>query len=102
MTRRTSKQDKIKPVPQRTCIACRKVQDKRAFIRLVNTTDGEIQPDTSGKMPGRGAYLCKKVGCWEEGLKGSRLEHALKVVIRQENKNRLMDWIKEYLGGAGI
>ena len=68
------------------------------MIRIVSTPDGIIEADTSGKMSGRGAYLCKDIGCWEEGLSGNRLEHSLKTGINQENKNRLLDWIKEYLG----
>jgi len=67
------------------------------MVRIVNTPDGRIEADASGKMSGRGAYLCKDVSCWEEGLKGSRLEHSLKTGINQENKNKLLNWIKEYL-----
>jgi predicted RNA-binding protein YlxR (DUF448 family) len=68
------------------------------MIRIVNAPDGRIEVDASGKMSGRGTYLCKEIGCWEEGLKGSRLEHSLKTCINQENKNSLLSWIKEYLG----
>src|SRR4030042_541960 len=96
--RRSSKQDKIKHVARRTCIACRKIQDKQAMIRIVNTPDGRIEADPGGKKSGRGAYLCKDVGCWEEGLKGNRLEHSLKTGINRERKNNLFNWIKEYLG----
>ena len=68
------------------------------MIRLVNTPESIIKADVDGKMSGRGAYLCRDIYCWEEGLKGSRLEHALQTSMNQENKNRLLDWIKEYLG----
>jgi predicted RNA-binding protein YlxR (DUF448 family) len=98
MTLRTSKQKKIKHVPQRTCIACRKIRDKQAMIRIVNTPDGRIEADLYSKMSGRGAYLCKDISCWEEGLNGRQLEHAFKTGINQENKTELLDWIKEYLG----
>ena len=68
------------------------------MIRLVNTPESIIEVDINGKMSGRGAYLCKDISCWEEGLKGRRLEHALQAGINQENKNKLLDWIIEYLG----
>ena len=68
------------------------------MIRLVNTPESIIEVDIDGKMSGRGAYLCKDINCWEEGLKGRRLEHALQAGINQENKNKLLDWIIEYLG----
>lgn len=67
------------------------------MIRLVNTPEGSIEVDTGGKMSGRGAYLCKDISCWEEGLKGSRLDHTLKIGINQESKDRLLIWIREYL-----
>ena len=98
MMLRTSNQKKVKHVPQRTCIACRKIQDKQTLIRVVNTPEGGIEIDLGSKLSGRGAYLCKDIHCWEEGLKGKRLEHALKTDISQERKNRLLDWIKENLG----
>ena len=68
------------------------------MIRIVNAPDGIIEADASGKMSGRGAYLCKDTRCWEEGLKGNRLEHSLKTGINQESKDRLLSWIREYLG----
>lgn len=68
------------------------------MIRIVNTPDGIIEADASGKMSGRGAYLCKSTHCWEEGLKGNRLEHSLKTGINRESKDRLLSWIREYLG----
>ena len=67
------------------------------MIRIVNTPDSGITADTSGKMSGRGVYLCKDINCWEKGLKGNQLEYSLKTSTNQENKNRLLDWIKEYL-----
>ena len=67
------------------------------MIRIVNTPDSGIIADTSGKMSGRGVYLCKDIYCWEKGLKGSQLEYSLKTSTNQENKNRLLDWIKENL-----
>ena len=68
------------------------------MIRIVNTPDGRIDADIGGKMSGRGAYLCKDIGCWEKGLKDNRLEHSLKTGIDQESKDRLLTWIREYLG----
>ena len=68
------------------------------LIRIVNNPEGGIEIDIGSKMAGRGAYLCKNISCWVEGLKGKRLEHALKTDISQESKNRLLDWIKDHLG----
>jgi len=77
-----------KHIPQRTCVACRKVKPKRELIRLVCIANGSVEVDTSGKSAGRGAYLCPE--CWEIGLKGSQLEHALRATLTQDNRERLI------------
>ena len=56
-----------KHVPQRTCVGCKQVGDKRSYIRLVKGDQG-IQIDETGKLPGRGIYLHKKRSCWEQAL----------------------------------
>ena len=84
----------------RTCVACRKVQAKRELVRLVNTSDGNIEIDSSGKKAGRGAYLCRDLNCWETGLKSSRLEHALRGSLTEDNRAQLIKQASEMLKGA--
>lgn len=66
-------------VPLRTCIACRQSDSKRSLLRLVRTAEGRIERDTSGKQPGRGAYLCQNPACWRTALRRKSLERALKL-----------------------
>lgn len=68
-----------KHVPQRTCIACRKVDAKRGLVRVVRLADGHVAVDPTGKRAGRGAYVCHERGCWEQALKRKALERALKL-----------------------
>ncbi len=82
---------------QRTCVACRKVKAKRELIRIVRTSDGNVEVDTSGKKAGRGAYLCRAPECWEVGLKGSRLEYALRTSLTQDNREQLARYGKDLL-----
>ena len=84
-------------IPQRTCVACRKVKAKRELIRIVRTSDGNVEVDTSGKKAGRGAYLCRAPECWEVGLKGGRLEHALRASLTQDNREQLARYGKDLL-----
>ena len=84
----------------RTCVTCRKVQAKRELVRLVNTLDGNIEIDSSGKKAGRGAYLCRDWNCWETGLKSSRLEHALRGSLTKDNRAQLIEQAGEILKGA--
>ena len=46
-------------------------------MRVVRDTSGMVSVDGSGKLSGRGAYLCANDTCWERGLRGSYLEHRL-------------------------
>ena len=85
-------------IPQRTCVACRRVADKRELIRLVRTSDSRVEVDPDGKRAGRGAYLCQAQECWEAGLKGSRLEHALRANLTPENREQLITYGKDLLG----
>ena len=84
-------------IPQRTCVACRKVKAKRELIRIVRTSDGNVEVDTSGKKAGRGAYLCRAQECWEVGLKGGRLEHTLRTSLSQDNREQLARYGKDLL-----
>jgi len=87
-----------KRIPQRTCVACRKVNAKRELIRLVRISDGSVEVDTSGKKAGRGAYLCRTQECWEFGLKGGRLEHTLRTTLTQDNREQLIRHGETLLG----
>ncbi len=54
-----------KHVPQRTCVVCRSERGKRELVRIVRTPDGAVRVDPTGKVAGRGAYLCKARPCWQ-------------------------------------
>ncbi len=77
----TTKGIRPRAVPERTCIACRQRAGKRAFIRIVRTPEGSVEVDPSGKAKGRGAYLHANPSCWEKGLKGGTISHALRTSL---------------------
>jgi predicted RNA-binding protein YlxR (DUF448 family) len=85
----------VKHIPQRTCIACGRVRPKRELVRLVRVSGGGVEVDPAGKRAGRGAYLCPVVECWEAGLKKGRLEHTLRAVLTQDNREQLIKYGKE-------
>lgn len=70
------------------------------MTRLVRTPDGNIEIDTSGKEAGRGAYLCRARECWQVGLKGNRLEYALRSRLTSDNREQLMNYARDHLEGA--
>lgn len=59
---------------------------------VYNNTSIEVDP--RGKKPGRGAYLCPNIECWETGLKKGRLEYALHSKISPENRQTLLEYAK--------
>ena len=89
-----------KHVPQRTCIACRKVAGKRALIRLVRTENG-VEVDSTGKMAGRGAYLHPVQSCWQVVLEGNRLGSAMRTRLSAENRAGLVEFSKTLPESAG-
>ena len=103
MKTRISSHKAVKRTPQRTCVACRQVGDKRGLVRLVRTPFGVVEVDLTGKKAGRGAYLCQVKECWEAGIIRGKLEHALKVTLTRDCREELMrlgqDLMKENVGG---
>ncbi len=81
---------RVKHIPQRTCVGCRKVMAKRHLIRVVRTPQGLVEADTSGKKSGRGAYLCPDISCWERALKRGGLDRALKVSLTPQSREALL------------
>jgi len=78
--------------PQRTCIACGARRDKRALVRVEIGADGVIRIGASGRQEGRGAYVCPSKSCWEKGLKGTHLQHALRTQITDDNRAALLQY----------
>lgn len=85
-----AKQRQAKHVPQRTCIVCRSKADKRQLRRLVKAPDGVVF-DPSGRLPGRGAYLCEERACWERALQSGVLERALRTTLTPEARAALLE-----------
>ena len=83
---------RVKHIPQRTCVGCRTVLPKRQLVRIVRGADG-VLVDLTGKLAGRGAYLHDSRSCWEAGLKGS-LARALKVELTVADRERLEAFMK--------
>ena len=78
-----------KKIPQRQCMGCRERKAKRDMIRVVRCTDGEVRIDFSGKMNGRGAYICPDAECLKKALRSKALDRSLEVTIPEEVVIRL-------------
>ena len=67
----------LKNLPQRTCIGCNVKKEKRDLIRIVINKENEVKVDLTGKMQGRGAYICNNIECLEKAVKTKKLDRAL-------------------------
>jgi predicted RNA-binding protein YlxR (DUF448 family) len=81
-----------KHIPQRTCVGCRTTSAKREFVRIVRTPEATVQVDATGKLSGRGAYVCASRSCWEDALKKDRLAHALRTTISPDDRAELLSY----------
>ena len=78
-----------KKIPQRQCMGCRERKNKSDMIRVVRKTDGTVGLDFSGKLNGRGAYICPDAQCLKKAQKSRSLERSLEIEIPDEVYARL-------------
>lgn len=93
---------KQKKIPLRKCTGCGEMKPKGELVRVVKAPDtkdengeiiqkGAVSLDLTGKKPGRGAYICNNIKCFEKAVKARRLERAFATAIPQQ----VFDGIKE-------
>jgi Predicted nucleic-acid-binding protein implicated in transcription termination len=78
-----------KKIPMRQCVGCRDMKTKKEMIRVIKTSEGEIELDVTGKQNGRGAYMCAKQECLQQAIRSKGLERSLKQGIPREVYERL-------------
>lgn len=74
----------MKKVVQRMCMGCNTKKDKSDLIRIVINKEGNISIDKTGKLSGRGAYICDNKDCLEKVIKSKRLERVFETKIDEE------------------
>ena len=72
---------KVKKIPMRTCVVTGEKLPKKDLLRIVKTPEGNIVPDITGKMNGRGAYIKKDISVVDVAKKNKNLEHHLECTI---------------------
>jgi len=84
-----------KKIPLRMCLGCREMKPKKELIRAVKTPEGEIKLDATGKLNGRGAYVCCSLECLRKVRRQNALAHAFSVQVSDEIYDRLEAEFKE-------
>ena len=70
-------------VPYRLCIACRESKPKKELIRIVKTDSG-FAIDKTGKLNGRGSYICNNESCINNLIKHKVLNKVFKSNINAD------------------
>lgn len=74
----------VKKLPLRKCTGCNEMKPKKELVRVVKNKEGEISLDLTGKAAGRGAYICRTLGCLQAARKNRGLERAFSCKIPPE------------------
>ena len=73
-----------KKIPMRQCIGCGEMKAKKELIRVIKANDDSISLDATGRMNGRGAYICPSSECLKKATKSKGLERSFKMPIPKE------------------
>ncbi|SEF49769.1 hypothetical protein SAMN04487934_101352 [Eubacterium ruminantium] len=85
--------EKKKPI--RKCVGCNTSKLKSEMYRIIRTGEGEILLDKTGRMNGRGAYICKDKKCIEKAAKSNSLSKAFGIPVSAEIYEGLMEGFSE-------
>lgn len=72
------------------CIACKSSKPKRELIRIVKNDDG-IVLDKTGKLNGRGSYICNDQECMNKLIKQKVLNKVFKTNVSQDVYDKLKE-----------
>jgi hypothetical protein len=71
-------------------------------VRVVRTPEGRVVFDDTGRVAGRGAYLCADGACWNQALQKGTLQRALEVPLPDDIRTRLQHGPGADAAGAAV
>ncbi|MBP0977851.1 MAG: YlxR family protein [Oscillospiraceae bacterium] len=74
----------VKKIPERMCCGCSTMKPKKELIRIVKTVDNEVKLDFTGRLNGRGAYICPDKECLAKARKSGRIARSFGCEISDE------------------
>ena len=84
-----------KKIPMRQCVGCREMKPKKELIRVVRSPEGAVSLDFTGKLPGRGAYVCPDAECLKRAKRSKALERAFSAPLPEDVWQALEAQMKE-------
>ena len=77
-------------IPMRRCVGCMTSFPKKDIVRLVEV-NGKLTIDKTGRLNGRGAYLCRSLECFDAAIKKKRLSYAFGISPSQTDIENLRE-----------
>ena len=84
---------KVRKIPMRTCVVTHEQCAKKELVRVVRNNEGVVSVDTTGKAPGRGAYLKLDKEVILKAKKTKALDNKLEVTVPDEIYEELLSLI---------
>ncbi len=86
-----------KYLPGRQCAGCGMKRPRNELLRVAADGDGMLRFDEAGRMPGRGAYICRNAACLERALLKKSFTRILRrnIIITDEAVQELKKRITE-------
>lgn len=88
-------QHKEKKIPLRKCAVCGEHRAKGELVRVVRTPEGEVRIDLTGKLNGRGVYLCRSAACVKKAEKTRRLSSSLSCEVAPDVYEALISEVSD-------
>jgi len=85
---------KVKKIPMRSCVVTNERLPKQELLRIVKTPEGNVLPDLTGKLNGRGAYIKKDEATLDKAIKSKALERHLECKIEDSVYEEIRNIVK--------
>lgn len=85
-----------KKIPLRKCTGCGEMKPKKELVRVVKTPDDRVLIDLTGRVNGRGAYICPNPECLKIARKARRIEKSFQMQIPDEVYDKMEEELKNH------
>ncbi len=85
-----------KKIPLRKCTGCGEMKPKKELVRVVKTPDDQVLIDLTGRVNGRGAYICPDAQCLKIARKSKRIEKSFEMSIPDEIYDKMEEELKNH------
>lgn len=85
-----------KKIPLRKCTGCGEMKPKKELVRVVKTPEDKVLIDLTGRVNGRGAYICPNADCLKIARKSKRIERSFQMQIPDEVYDKMEEELKKH------